>query len=59
MQRIPRYKLLLEQLLKYTPDQHDEYEYVDASLIVFILSILLLLLLFLLLLENMWDGHIK
>lgn len=32
VQRIPRYRLLLEQLLKYTPEGHADYATVQASL---------------------------
>ena len=32
MQRIPRYRLLLEQLLKFTPEDHEQREQVDAAL---------------------------
>ena len=32
VQRIPRYRLLLEQLLKYTPTDHTEYDVVKRAL---------------------------
>ena len=32
VQRIPRYKLLLEQLLKYTPESHPDYANMGAAL---------------------------
>lgn len=32
VQRIPRYRLLLEQLLKYTPNDHTEYDVVKRAL---------------------------
>ncbi len=32
VQRIPRYRLLLEQLLKYTPAEHEEYAVVRTAL---------------------------
>jgi hypothetical protein len=32
VQRIPRYKMLLEQLLKHTDDDHPDYESIRAAL---------------------------
>eukprot|EP01036_Dinobryon_divergens_P030101 gene30101-39297_t len=32
VQRIPRYRLLLEQLLKFTPSDHEQHEQVSAAL---------------------------
>jgi FYVE/RhoGEF/PH domain-containing protein 5/6 len=32
VQRIPRYRLLLQELLKYTPEDHEEYESISKSL---------------------------
>ncbi|PRP81722.1 hypothetical protein PROFUN_10822 [Planoprotostelium fungivorum] len=32
VQRIPRYILLLTDLLKYTPASHDDYEFIEAAL---------------------------
>ena len=32
VQRIPRYRLLLEQLLKFTPADHEQHEEVSAAL---------------------------
>ena len=32
VQRVPRYRLLLEQLLRFTPDQHPEHEAVSEAL---------------------------
>lgn len=32
VQRIPRYRLLLEQLLKYTPEDHVDYQVVQSAL---------------------------
>lgn len=32
VQRIPRYRMLLEELLKYTPPENDDYENIAAAL---------------------------
>jgi hypothetical protein len=32
VQRIPRYRMLLEQLLKYTPPSHEEYDSITKAL---------------------------